>query len=101
MTSLEEAVGTLNLNSALDVRDLLLKEEIKGVPIRIHECPLAVYLSRVTGEPVYVGVSSATPVKGATVPLPPAACQFRSFFDMSHHWSTSPIWHWRTRKLRA
>jgi len=84
--NLEEALSELDAKgSGYDIAVFLIDEGIKGQPNSSHDCPLAIWLSRVTGRYVHVGCSMAGNIEGFDGHvLPDNVVAFRVQFDQGH-----------------
>lgn len=85
MSTIEEAVATLDLPDADAVAALLREHGIRGLRISSRSCPLAKYLKNVTEIDLVVGAYDVVYFpdggRGISLVLPDAALAFRRAFD--------------------
>jgi len=84
--NLEEALSELDAKgSGYDIAVFLIGEGIKGELNEPYYCPLAVWLSKVTGERINVGLTLAVYANSYnSYDLPDNVMSFRIQFDQGH-----------------
>lgn len=81
--ALEKAVNSLP-DTPEGIAALLIRERVKGWPLDAKRCPLAVYLTQVTGKEVTIGTAKVWHAPGEGLPLTPAMSEFTRRFDLDN-----------------